>query len=147
MVEYELKLLNINRLIQIEEKRIHFRFRSVPCSLLSGRTTLVSLHPTLYNLQPTPHTVHRTPYTRFPESGGKHMKREEEVQGSICCRGSGKYMHRALALVLPDARVERGRSRYLWKDRYEVTWKRELKHPWCEAGPPNHLDDKVDPYQ
>ena len=24
------------------------------------------------------------------------------------------------------------------------TWKREFKLPWREAGPPNHLDDKVD---
>jgi len=24
------------------------------------------------------------------------------------------------------------------------TWKREFKLPWREAGPPNHLNDKVD---
>ena len=28
--------------------------------------------------------------------------------------------------------------------RYKATWKREFKIPWREAGPPNHLDDKVD---
>ena len=27
---------------------------------------------------------------------------------------------------------------------YKATWKREFKLSWCEAGPPNHLDDKVD---
>ena len=26
----------------------------------------------------------------------------------------------------------------------KATWKRELKLPWREAGPPNHHDDKVD---
>jgi len=26
----------------------------------------------------------------------------------------------------------------------KATWKREFKLPWREAGPPNHLDDKVD---
>ena len=26
-------------------------------------------------------------------------------------------------------------------------WKGEFKLPWREAGPPNHLDDKVDPDQ
>ena len=25
--------------------------------------------------------------------------------------------------------------------RYMAIWKREFKHPWREAGPPNHLDD------
>ena len=25
-----------------------------------------------------------------------------------------------------------------------ATWKRELKLPWREAGPPNHLDEGVD---
>ena len=30
------------------------------------------------------------------------------------------------------------------KGRYKATWKREFKHPGREAGPPNHLDDKVD---
>ena len=28
--------------------------------------------------------------------------------------------------------------------RYKATWKREFKRAWREAGPPNHLDDKVD---
>ena len=28
--------------------------------------------------------------------------------------------------------------------RYKATWKRGFKLPWREAGPPNHLDDKVD---
>jgi len=28
--------------------------------------------------------------------------------------------------------------------RYKATWKREFKLPWSEAGPPNHLDDKMD---
>jgi len=26
----------------------------------------------------------------------------------------------------------------------KATWKREFKLPWRQAGPPNHLDDKVD---
>ena len=26
----------------------------------------------------------------------------------------------------------------------EATWEREFQLPWREAGPPNHLDDKVD---
>ena len=26
----------------------------------------------------------------------------------------------------------------------KATWKKEFKLPWREAGPPNHLDDKVD---
>ena len=30
------------------------------------------------------------------------------------------------------------------EDRCKATWKRELKLPWREAGPPNHYDDKVD---
>ena len=28
--------------------------------------------------------------------------------------------------------------------RYEATWKSEIKLSSREAGPPNHLDDKVD---
>ena len=28
--------------------------------------------------------------------------------------------------------------------RCKATWKREFKHPWREAGPPNHLDELVD---
>ena len=28
--------------------------------------------------------------------------------------------------------------------RYKATWKREFKLPWRQAGPPNHLDNKVD---
>ena len=28
--------------------------------------------------------------------------------------------------------------------RCKATWKREFKFAWCEAGPPNHHDDKVD---
>ena len=28
--------------------------------------------------------------------------------------------------------------------RCKATWKMEFKHPWREAGPPNHHDDKVD---
>ena len=28
--------------------------------------------------------------------------------------------------------------------RCKVTWEREFKLPWREAGPPNHHDDKVD---
>ena len=27
--------------------------------------------------------------------------------------------------------------------RCKATWKREIKLPWREAGPPNHLDDAV----
>jgi hypothetical protein len=27
---------------------------------------------------------------------------------------------------------------------YKATWRRQFKLPWREAGPPNHLDDKVD---
>ena len=30
------------------------------------------------------------------------------------------------------------------KGRCKAAWKRELKLPWREAGPPNHLDDEVD---
>ena len=30
------------------------------------------------------------------------------------------------------------------EDRYKATWKRELKLPWREAAPPNHLCDEVD---
>ena len=30
------------------------------------------------------------------------------------------------------------------RGRCKATWKREFKLPWREAGPPNHLDDKVD---
>jgi len=26
----------------------------------------------------------------------------------------------------------------------QLNWKREFKLPWREAGPPNHLDDKVE---
>ena len=29
------------------------------------------------------------------------------------------------------------------KGRCKATWKREFKLPWREAGPPNHLNDKV----
>ena len=28
--------------------------------------------------------------------------------------------------------------------RCKATWKREFKLPWREAGPPHHLNDKVD---
>ena len=28
--------------------------------------------------------------------------------------------------------------------REKAAWKTEFKLPWCEAGPPNHRDDKVD---
>ena len=28
--------------------------------------------------------------------------------------------------------------------RHKATWKRKFKLPWREAGPPNHLNDKVD---
>ena len=31
-----------------------------------------------------------------------------------------------------------------WASKYKATWKREFKLPWRQAGPPNHLDDKVD---
>ena len=31
-----------------------------------------------------------------------------------------------------------------WEGRCKDTWKGESKLPWREAGPPNHLDDKVD---
>ena len=27
---------------------------------------------------------------------------------------------------------------------YKATWKRDFELPWREAGPPKHLDDKVD---
>ena len=30
-----------------------------------------------------------------------------------------------------------------WEGRYKATWKRELKIPLREAGPPDRLDDKV----
>ena len=30
---------------------------------------------------------------------------------------------------------------------HKATWKREFKVPWRKAGPPNHLDDKVDSNQ
>ena len=29
----------------------------------------------------------------------------------------------------------------------KATWKRQFKLPWRKAGPPNRLDDKVDPDQ
>jgi len=31
-----------------------------------------------------------------------------------------------------------------FEGRYKATWKGEFKLPWREAGPTNHLDDKVD---
>ena len=34
-----------------------------------------------------------------------------------------------------------------WKGRYKAAWERKFDLPWCEAGPPNHLDDEVDPDQ
>ena len=37
-----------------------------------------------------------------------------------------------------------GRSPTFEEDRHEATWKRGFKLSWREAGPPNHLDDKVD---
>jgi len=33
---------------------------------------------------------------------------------------------------------------FSWEVRYKASWKREFNLPWREAGPPNHLDDKVD---
>ena len=30
-----------------------------------------------------------------------------------------------------------------FQGRYTATWKRKLKFSWREAGPPNHLEDKV----
>ena len=35
----------------------------------------------------------------------------------------------------------------LTRKRCKATWKRESKLPWREAGPLNHLGDKVDPDQ
>ena len=35
-------------------------------------------------------------------------------------------------------------SRVHYDGRYKATWKKKLKPPWREAGPPNHVDDKVD---
>ena len=32
----------------------------------------------------------------------------------------------------------------VWQGRYKATWKWGFKPPWREAGPPNHLDYKVD---
>jgi len=29
------------------------------------------------------------------------------------------------------------------RGRCKATWKREFEIPWCEAGPPNHQNDKV----
>ena len=31
-----------------------------------------------------------------------------------------------------------------WEGRYKAPWKREFTIPWREAGPPNHLNDKLD---
>ena len=42
----------------------------------------------------------------------------------------------------PSARRTMKSSRVEFKSK--ATWKREFKHPWREAGPPNHHDDKVD---
>ena len=39
--------------------------------------------------------------------------------------------------------IER-RARLLLSGLGFGVWKREFKLPWREAGPPNHLDDKVD---
>ena len=44
--------------------------------------------------------------------------------------------HRGLCAPPPALSGEEGRCK--------ATWKREFKLPWCEAGPPNHLDEKVD---
>jgi len=41
-------------------------------------------------------------------------------------------------------RNETSRFKTSLQGRYKATWNREFKHPWREAGPPNHLDDKVD---
>ena len=38
--------------------------------------------------------------------------------------------------MCPFSRLQEGRCK--------ATWKREIKLPWREAGPPNHHDDKVD---
>ena len=44
-----------------------------------------------------------------------------------------------LALLLLNARTKHPRLMEM-----AATWNREFKLLWCEAGPPNHLDDKVD---
>ena len=45
---------------------------------------------------------------------------------------------------VPDAPEIFARERATWKRGFKATWKREFNFPWREAGPPNHLDDKVD---
>ena len=65
------------------------------------------------------------------------------------------YMHiyiYAYDLCSENGHVRRSRRRCAWpasraqpvqEGGYKATWKRKLKFPWREAGPPNHLDDAV----
>ena len=45
---------------------------------------------------------------------------------------------------LPRRRIPYANGPVVEEGRCQATWKREFKLPWREAGPPNHLDDKVD---
>ena len=47
-----------------------------------------------------------------------------------------------ITTALAEAKESRGAERGMFG--YKATWKEEFNLPWCEAGPPNHLDDKVD---
>ena len=46
--------------------------------------------------------------------------------------------------VLSEGNEEK--RRYLIS-RDKATWKMKFKLPWCDSGPLNHRDDKVDSYQ
>jgi len=37
---------------------------------------------------------------------------------------------------------QRNMARFSFEGTYKATWKKELKLPWRETGPPNHLHDK-----
>ena len=52
--------------------------------------------------------------------------------------------HFGTIAALKSEMVSEKISPFVFEGRCEATWKREFKLPGREAGPPNHLDDKVD---
>ena len=60
--------------------------------------------------------------------------------GSPYLAARGCFLQGLLRASRPNCR----RERQLQAFRCKATWKRELKLPWREVGPPYHHDDKVD---
>jgi len=71
-----------------------------------------------------------------------HCPSQHEQGQVYSCWPLRKGQHEQLGPVSPRRRHHVLRP--CEEGRCKATWKREFKLPWREAGPPNHLDDKVD---